>query len=100
MPSWTENGMVLSLPDAIAQILERHLTREQPKLELEFHAPVKEQKEPSSPPLPNGNGNGNGLKLKLELADYGTAPQCPECGSLLEIGEGCLKCRACGYSKC
>ena len=112
MPSWTENGMILSLPDAIAQVLERHLTREQPKLGLEYHAPIKEDKTAPAAPvasplqaaavsqLSHGHGNGNGLKLNFKLADFGTAPQCPECGSILEIGEGCLKCRGCGYSKC
>lgn len=109
MPSWTEWGMVLSLPDAIAQILEHHLTREQPQLGLEFHSAGQVSKESmAKPPIPtepalnhNGNGkNGNGLNIKRSIADFGTAPECPECGSLLEIAEGCLKCRSCGFSKC
>jgi len=103
MPSWTENGMVLSLPDAVAQILERHLTREQPTLGLEYHAstsPDKTKDSEAKKPDVGFNHNGNGLKLKLEIADYGTAPQCPECGNILEMSEGCMKCRSCGYSKC
>jgi len=99
MPSWTEWGMVLSLPDAVAQIMEHHLTKNQPKLDLEFHNEKKitetilPQVEPKKP-------NGNGLNLNRSIADYGTAPECPECGNLLEIAEGCLKCQSCGYSKC
>ena len=106
MPSWSEGGMILSLPDAIAQILERHITREQPKLGLEFHNGSQVTKDSVARPMaamPNPNNprnNSNGLNLKRDIADFGTAPECPECGSLLEISEGCLKCRSCGYSHC
>jgi len=103
MPSWGENGMILSLPDAIAQTLERHITREQPRLGLEFHngsQVTKEAMAKEAPVQATPNHNGNGLNIKREIADYGTAPECPECGSLLEISEGCLKCRSCGYSHC
>tara|TARA_Y100000310_G_C20691067_1_gene822239 strand:- start:2863 stop:4638 length:1776 start_codon:yes stop_codon:yes gene_type:complete len=120
MPSWSEGGMVLSLPDAIAQIMIRHITKEQPKLGLEFKSQSSEQisKEgmgqpavnpianPVPSPIPvavgtgNQNGNPNGVTIKREIADYGTAPECPECSSILEISEGCLKCNGCGYTHC
>ncbi len=104
MPSWGENGMILSLPDAVAQILERHIMREQPKLGLEFHNGEHITKESMAKPVVQvpvaPNHNGNGLNIKRDIADYGMAPECPECGSILEIAEGCLKCQSCGYSKC
>ncbi len=31
---------------------------------------------------------------------WGRCPECPECGAMLEMTEGCLKCRSCGYSEC
>ena len=107
MPSWSEGGMILSLPDAISQIMEKHINREQPKLGLEFHTPTKVTKDSVARQAPQEvtpqqqvtPENNNGA-VSRSIADYGTAPECPECGSLLEISEGCLKCRSCGYSKC
>lgn len=105
MPSWSDGGMILSLPDAIAQILERHVSREQPKLGLEYHAPTKVTKESVSKesgvkPTARFSTTNNNLNIKRDIADYGTAPECPDCGNLLEISEGCLKCQVCGFSKC
>ncbi len=34
------------------------------------------------------------------LNDSGKAPECPECGGMVEYMEGCLVCRACGYTEC
>jgi ribonucleoside-diphosphate reductase alpha chain len=34
------------------------------------------------------------------LNDSGKAPTCPDCGGMVECMEGCLICRACGYTEC
>jgi ribonucleoside-diphosphate reductase alpha chain len=34
------------------------------------------------------------------LNDSGKAPQCPECGGMVEYMEGCIICRSCGYTEC
>ena len=66
-----QNGdMVLSIPDAIGQVLEKRylLNRTGEK--------IKRQ--------------GNSLKGDL----------CPECGATIAFEEGCMTCHNCGYTKC
>jgi len=115
MPVFTDRGTVLSLPDAIARILEEHVTGKNgvaekmpPVAELSAPAPAvvlsktdlnssefgsgSENKDGG-----NGNGGGNGLK---SIADYGLMPGCPDCGEMLQMGEGCLSCRNCGFTRC
>ncbi|MBI4426794.1 MAG: vitamin B12-dependent ribonucleotide reductase [Candidatus Kerfeldbacteria bacterium] len=85
--SWHDGGQILSLPDAIGKVIEKHVNRNQQKLELGL----------------NGNSTPtivtNGTK-KESLANAGYAPACPDCGTMLEIAEGCMKCHNCGFSKC
>lgn len=92
--SWHDGGQILSLPDAIAKILEKHITRDQQQLNLHLNDPVVKVSNG------NGNGNGNGYKKSQSIANAGFAPACPECGTMLEIAEGCQKCHNCGFSKC
>ena len=104
-PTWSEDGkMILSLPDAIAQVLEKHLTREQTKLNLEFETAAQLKLGNVDETIAAQNlamNNGFSAKAKVgSIADYGDLPACPECGRMLELGEGCLKCNFCGYSKC
>ncbi len=94
MPTWSEGGMILSLPDAIAQVIEKHINKGQQTLNLEFSGDSNSQNKSETPapadiPAPS-----------VPLADLGFAPHCPDCGSILEMGEGCLKCHSCGYTKC
>lgn len=101
-PTWGEDGkMILSLPDAIAQLLEKHMNREQPNLGLDFKTPeaqtVSEEKVAES--MQSANAFTPPDKNK-SLADMGEAPACPDCGAILVFGEGCMKCSICGYSKC
>lgn len=129
MPSWTKKGTILSIPDAIAKILSEHIKKNQAKLPLNYHNNFKTNlKELKAQLKSNFHSNSNlsnlenpkekileNLNAKNEkkdqllvsedkklssIADAGFAPECPDCGSLLEFGEGCMTCRVCGYSKC
>jgi len=42
-------------------------------------------------------GDGGGVGLKKRAMDRGA---CPDCGGTVEHLEGCVVCRACGYSEC
>ncbi|MCL5407249.1 MAG: vitamin B12-dependent ribonucleotide reductase [Patescibacteria group bacterium] len=103
-PTWSENGkMILSLPDAIAQILEKHISKAQPNLNLEFKTEEKNLEatdQEIAKTMLDDSSKKDAKAKPLSLADLGDAPACPECGALLEISEGCLKCNLCGYSKC
>ncbi|HOO97523.1 MAG TPA: vitamin B12-dependent ribonucleotide reductase [Caldisericia bacterium] len=98
-PSWGEKGTVLSCPDAIAQALEGHLRRisisSKPKTTDDEAGHdglvVATDSNPSHESASSSDENVN---------IFGHNPQCPDCGSMLEFAEGCVICRACGYSKC
>ncbi|WP_455393337.1 vitamin B12-dependent ribonucleotide reductase [[Eubacterium] cellulosolvens] len=42
----------------------------------------------------------NPVQRKSILNDSGKAPECPECGGMVEYMEGCIICRECGYTEC
>jgi len=69
--AWEEGKSILSCADAIASVLEKHITGDDNKPKLEDY----------------------GLARNL-------AGQCPECGNLLVYQEGCFICPSCGYTKC
>jgi len=64
------NGeLVLSIPDAIGQILEQRYMKKDKRGKRRY---------------------GNTLK----------GDECPECGQTVSFEEGCMKCHACGYTRC
>ena len=91
-PAWGEGGSILSCPDAIGRALERYMKEgvnhryQKPKAAAAPQATVGYA---SSDCTQGGNKNHLGL-----------CPECPDCGGLLEFGEGCAFCRGCGFSKC
>lgn len=129
MPSWGKNGQILSIPDAIAQVLEQHLKSGQQKLNLHFAQNADENEEEQlaggadallqatelqeapmykEPKEPNANNDSvmpetvivTATQTSVSIADVGVAPECPECGGILAMQEGCMMCHSCGFSKC
>ena len=106
-PTWTNNGIILSLPDAIAKILKKHLEFKQEMPTLPLNLPPKEKDKKEN----ENNHTEEALKQvalikeeetekQMSLADAGEAPICRECGATLIFQEGCFKCPVCGFSKC
>jgi len=92
MPVMTDKGTILSLPDAIGRILEDHMSDivDEEDIEEEKLIPV------SATPTKHADN----LVPKMTVADYGFMPGCPDCGAHLQMAEGCMSCRQCGYSRC
>jgi ribonucleoside-diphosphate reductase alpha chain len=95
MPVMTNRGTILSLPDAIAQILEAHVTGDAKPADAEM---------PELVSAPVANAQSSVVKEKVEekksIANYGMMPGCPECGGNLILKEGCMACSNCGFSRC
>ncbi len=81
--AWDRGHAVLSCPDAISGVLERHQTGDSVE--------VKHKASPATNPSAKSKPSG-------EIKN--TAGQCPDCGGLLVFQEGCFICHACGYTKC
>lgn len=78
-PVWRNGTRILSCADAIGQAIEQYINDKENK--------------PSGPAQDKPS-------IPVSKIIAGTCPECPECGSLLEFSEGCVVCRACGYSQC
>lgn len=76
---------ILSIPDAIGKLLE------------EAPASLENQLAHAEIDIPK-------TLVTLKVADFGENPECPQCGSLMKMGEGCKggTCTdpSCGYAKC
>ena len=81
-PMWNKGKMITSCGDAVGQALEQFVTL-YTKGQIQAGELSVENENPSS-----HQSVGNGFAL------------CPDCGNTIEHTEGCLKCPACGWSKC
>jgi ribonucleoside-diphosphate reductase alpha chain len=112
--SFSDGGVVFSLPDAISKILEKHIKRNDKQLTLDL--PVMKSpgtttetdvqiEEKILQTVTEDKIKTNGTLTykttqKVSIANLGNAPVCPSCANMLIMAEGCMKCDMCGYSKC
>ena len=69
-PVFQNGGLVLSIPDAIARVLERRYL------------------------------SGDAAKRSRKSENSLLGEKCPECGQTVSFEEGCILCHFCGFNKC
>ncbi|MBC5793522.1 MAG: adenosylcobalamin-dependent ribonucleoside-diphosphate reductase [Nanohaloarchaea archaeon] len=92
--SWDQGEQIHSVPDAIAEAMKRHVqghggsqqTVDSFDEETESKTQTKTEQEEKAD--------------AAKIVQDGGNPECPECGGMLVLQEGCNKCPDCGYSKC
>jgi len=90
-PSWEKGQRIFSCADAIARVVERRLVNKQTvKATLEA-TPIPMKHSYDDEPVVSDTGNSSGGDI---------VGVCPDCGGALRHEEGCMKCHACGFSKC
>ncbi|WXG47716.1 MAG: ribonucleotide reductase N-terminal alpha domain-containing protein [Candidatus Atabeyarchaeum deiterrae] len=78
-PRISEDGTIMSCPDAIGKALSKHIGKKPP----------------------NNSGSLSMTEPLVKVGGVkGYAGVCPDCGEVLEYIEGCVLCHSCGYSKC
>ncbi len=111
--TFSEDGMVFSLPDAISKVLEKHIKRgarqlimglpevSQPGMQKKLE-PVKvtEMETITEEKIITNGSVSYKTSQKISIANLGNAPVCPSCANMMVFAEGCMKCEGCGYSKC
>jgi ribonucleoside-diphosphate reductase alpha chain len=85
-PGFDNGEVITSCADGVAKVLEKHLKGEYKKIRFEVEGikPLTEFAE--------------GEEKEERTKQIGGV--CPECGNVLEYGEGCATCKFCGFTRC
>ena len=93
-PFWDNGQLVRSVPDAIAQVIDRLITKE---LNNNNNGLAQRAAEAIQPTLTDEQSNTpDNYPARISVL----GELCPDCSYVLAHEEGCEKCHACGYSKC
>ncbi|HEY5765834.1 MAG TPA: vitamin B12-dependent ribonucleotide reductase [Candidatus Deferrimicrobiaceae bacterium] len=90
LPTWGGNGgKIMSCADAVAKSIEWYI----------------ENVDKMFTGLPRPAEDPGQTQAVIRLSPPGESQEiargaCPDCGSQVEMQEGCLKCRSCGFSEC
>jgi len=97
-PSWERGSRIFSCADAIARVVERRLVND--KIEAKVAAAASlEVTNPETDAEMYNQMSKSEEQLERQIAGS-IVGVCPDCGSVVRHEEGCVKCSACGYSKC
>jgi len=89
-PSWEKGQRIFSCSDAIAGIIEKRLMGGQA---------VKSPIETAIVAMKHSHEDEH-VATDLDGQHANIVGVCPDCGGALRHEEGCMKCHACGFSKC
>ena len=87
-PSWEKGQRIFSCADAIARVIERRLVNDQSHMKIAATAEVAMKHSHRDDATADKTSSGEIVGV------------CPDCGGALRHEEGCVKCHACGFSKC
>ncbi len=92
--AWDNGEQIHSIPDAIAEALKRHLRGgDSPQQTFEN---LESENQSITKPKTEEEETADAA----EIVSDGANPECPDCGGMLILQEGCKKCPSCGWSKC
>ncbi len=91
--SWDNGEKILSIPDGIAKAMNRYIEGEASSVQSSVSNFSRQKKD-------DENKEEDNRADVEKLMSNGKNPECPDCGNMLTISEGCIKCEACGYSEC
>ena len=90
-PSWEKGQRIFSCADAIARVVEKRLVNT-PAMRVSLEAAGVAMKHSSE---------DESIAVNLPTMQHADiVGVCPDCGGALRHEEGCVKCHACGFSKC
>jgi ribonucleoside-diphosphate reductase alpha chain len=90
-PSWEKGQRIFSCADAIARVVERRLVNNQAAKMAVESTPIAMKHSSDDEPAASDIAKALGGDI---------VGVCPDCGGALRHEEGCMKCHACGFSKC
>lgn len=92
-PSWEKGFRIFSCADAISRVIEKRLFQGKEKHAAKDEVEIMTQVSKSEEQLEHHIAG----TITISNTVVGV---CPDCSGALRHEEGCMKCHACGYSKC
>ncbi len=92
-PSWEKGQRIFSCADAIARVIERRLVNG-------MDVAVSLGTAKAELPMKHSSSESAAESDFSGCEEANIVGVCPDCGGALRHEEGCVKCQACGFSKC